>query len=686
MSVDTVALRLLIGGDSKGAQKALKDLGVTAKKETGALGKGLKVAQSAAAVGLAAIGGLVVKGVQSYEDLTAAVARLQRQSKISAEDASTLVGEWQRYGVSIDAGTRSTVMLSKAIDAVNTGAQGSGPAADAFHRLGISMAELKTQSPAQTLEEVRAKLAAMPPSAERTAIAAKLLGRGFEGLSKWLSASSSDMAGVDKALRDTGQVMSGPELAKAKQELKDQADLALKWRGVLVTVGKAAMPFASAFVGALSKVLTVLAPFASKLGYVAAGLAAFLAVTKIVKGIQTITTAFKGLRAAIQGVSAVSGVAKRVAAGVATTAEGTVVPAALGGGTAAAGEGAAAVGIAGSGVTVGAVAAAVVPIAAMLALAWYGQHRADVRRAAGEAVPQGGGPGYHPGQAGYQRAATAAAQDAQAAQKIVNDAIARLGAASATQTGKAFSETAKRITELRTLAAKPMILGNIDKAHTDGELRSTRDRIMSSLHITQTEADALMSTLFKDWRPQDTLVPKMNAAAAATEKRIELLRKRAGADIKLGKPDATALLNTLGAITSRFDGIRNAARQATNAMTAALAHRAGQSGGGHADKGGAGAGGYALGGIASGPLSGYLARLHGREAILPLGNPQRMAQVMQQAGLGGGVAVRSTEVHVHVHAEGANFIGTDRRAAQRLAEMVGPHVRQQIVATTATGF
>ena len=63
--------------------------------------------------------------------------------------------------------------------------------------------------------------------------------------------------------------------------------------------------------------------------------------------------------------------------------------------------------------------------------------------------------------------------------------------------------------------------------------------------------------------------------------------------------------------------------------------------------------------------------------------PERATFTPQGSSAPGGKVV---QLHVHVHAEGANFIGTDRRAARQLADMVGPDVRAQILAATGTGF
>ena len=42
---------------------------------------------------------------------------------------------------------------------------------------------------------------------------------------------------------------------------------------------------------------------------------------------------------------------------------------------------------------------------------------------------------------------------------------------------------------------------------------------------------------------------------------------------------------------------------------------------------------FARGGISDGPLSGYLATLHGRELVLPLDDPRRLMELLQESGL-----------------------------------------------------
>jgi Tfp pilus assembly major pilin PilA len=293
VSAGTIALRLVIGGDASGGKAALKSLGTESKKAQSGLGKGLKAAQQGAAIGLAAIVGVATKGVQSYEALTKSVAALQRQSKISAEDASLLTGQWQRYGVAAEAGGKGMMMLSKQIDAANIGTKTS---IDTFARLGVTLDDLKTMSPYQVLEQVRQTLSEMPPSAERTALSAKLLGKGFMTMSKWIAASSTDLDALNQQLKDSGQVMDEAELAKAKDDMKQMALLQVDLRGLFVEVGRSAMPIIRDLVPGLKKLLAVVKPLAPHLVEIGGALATFLVVSKVATGLNAMITALRTVK------------------------------------------------------------------------------------------------------------------------------------------------------------------------------------------------------------------------------------------------------------------------------------------------------------------------------------------------------------------------------------------------------
>jgi len=704
MSLTVADLVAKLGLDASEFDKGMDK----SQKKSMTWGDALQKSQKVAAVGLAAVTGLIVGGVKAYGDLTSSIGALQRQTKISAEDASLLVGEWQRYGVSIEQGTTATVMLSKGMETAQAAAaktqaeiagldKGSKTYGDqlstlqaklvgnagAFGQLGISLQEVATLSPADMLEEVRQKLSEMPAGAERTAIAAKLLGRGFQGLSKWINASKGDLSAVDQQIKDTGQVMSTSELAKAKDDAKKMAELQLQWRGFMVEVGRAAMPAMEKLVPALKKLLEVVRPLAPHLVEIAGALAGFLVVTKAAQSFTILVGALHTLKGLVVGGKLASGLAGVVGAagtggaGFVTTAGGQTVAQSLlsvptgdtftgGAALAGASKGNAALtasNLGGKGVPIFAAGGVGLPVTIIgmtaavgvglaVALATYKEKPDSPGGVTVGGTPQGGPTG-----AGTKRPDTGPTMDYMLRQNAaaINASIKSLSAQAVTQTGAAFSSTLRQINQLHKLAAKKIVLGKIDGAHTDAELRTTRDHIMAALHITQKAADRIMATMFKDWRPQDQLVPKINRAAAAAENRIAILRQRAGRNIHMGNLDATNMINEIGRVSAALGGVRGAARTAGNAVANALGAKSG---------------------VQSESYRGYFMAAGGYVPARPGGTPVVLGEggegeyVTPASKMGGGGTVLNINV--------ANVHGTDRAAATKLANMAGEIFMQQV--------
>ena len=638
MGVDKIALRLIVGGDASGAKKALKELGTESKKTGDELGKGLKVAQGAAAVGLTAIAGLAAGGVKSYEDLTASIANLQRQSKISSEDASLLVGQWQRYGVSIEAGSRATKMLSMAQFAVANGAKGSERAAKAFSMIGMSLDDLKTKSPAQILEQVRESLAKMPPSAARTYVASTLMGRGFQSMSKWISASSSDLDALNQMLRDTGQVMNEKELAQAKEDLKQQALLQVQWRGIMVQIGRSVMPYVQGMVSMLSRLLTVLQPLAPELKYVAAALAGFLIVSKISQGINAMSTALSTLRGAAS--AARSAIAGRwgASAAPATIGQGMAAPAG------------------GSGAT-----------GANTAAEQRNTQATNLNTAAAERAT-----------AATNREAVASGRAATADSKSVvasdlETAADRKSAAASSLAGTKVGGLGSKAARAESTVAG---MGGA-AAKTEGNLFGMNKATAKSAATMAGFAIAIAFTMNQLSKLGNAIDQMNQAAAQAGQAKNEALAN--------AKKDLAYIAGKYGKDSPQYQkelALYNAILKQINAdqYNKPWWAKAGSS-----VKGGVShAWNWAFGGAQASGGS-YLVN---RPTLFVAGEAGTEQATFTPIGRGGGVgsAGNVVHLHVHVHAEGANFIGTDRQAAKKLADMVAPDVRAQILAVAGGGF
>lgn len=683
--------------DMKQIQRAEKQLASLKKEATAGSGAFkrwggvMQKASAGAAIGFASVSGVIAKGVFEYNKLGSATSALTKLTNISAEAASTFSGQWSRFGVDAVAGQRGLIMLSKQIESAEGGTKAS---IEAFAKLGITISDLSTMTGGEIMAKVRDQMSQMTDKTERAALMMKLFGKGGMAMLKWLDATPASIAKVNSALKEQGSIMSESDLADYKKSAAAQADLSQAWRGFLQQAGKSVIPELTSMVGMFTKLQRAAAPLAGSLKYIALGLGAFAVGAKIASGFNTINTALKTMKGLLAGGKLAGGLADLAGAGGGQVVASSLIPGAAGAGSGAGAAGGALAGAAAPVILVGIAAGA-----GILLAEWVRRGTKPEGPGAKQAAAGGLNMGRMAGSAGNTGTALAAGQwgaaqakvladEARRAKAVIDKAIVDLGAASATQSGKAFTATMKQVTQLRELAAKKIPLGNIDKEHTDAELRTTRDRIATSLGITIKEADALMKTMFKDWRPQDVLKPAINQAAAATEKRIAQLRREAAKDIRMGGVNAEKLLNEIGKVTSAFSGMRDQARQAANAAANALQRRRGLQGGGHIDKGGGfqmASGGWVA--PRPGGLAVVLAEGGEGEYVVPESKVGRFAQ----AALGGGAApaapTHATVIERHVTLTWQTLTGEpSTREKQRLAAWLKPELDGMGARVTGTGF
>ena len=683
--------------DMKQIQRAEKQLASLKKEATAGSGAFkrwggvMQKASAGAAIGFASVSGVIAKGVFEYNKLGSATSALTKLTNISAEAASTFSGQWSRFGVDAVAGQRGLIMLSKQIESAKGGTKAS---IEAFAKLGITISDLSTMTGGEIMAKVRDQMSQMTDKTERAALMMKLFGKGGMAMLKWLDATPASIAKVNSALKEQGSIMSESDLADYKKSAAAQADLSQAWRGFLQQAGKSVIPELTSMVGMFTKLQRAAAPLAGSLKYIALGLGAFAVGAKIASGFNTINTALKTMKGLLAGGKLAGGLADLAGAGGGQVVASSLIPGAAGAGSGAGAAGGALAGAAAPVILVGIAAGA-----GILLAEWVRRGTKPEGPGAKQAAAGGLNMGRMAGSAGNTGTALAAGQwgaaqakvladEARRAKAVIDKAIVDLGAASATQSGKAFTATMKQVTQLRELAAKKIPLGNIDKEHTDAELRTTRDRIATSLGITIKEADALMKTMFKDWRPQDVLKPAINQAAAATEKRIAQLRREAAKDIRMGGVNAEKLLNEIGKVTSAFSGMRDQARQAANAAANALQRRRGLQGGGHIDKGGGfqmASGGWVA--PRPGGLAVVLAEGGEGEYVVPESKVGRFAQ----AALGGGAApaapTHATVIERHVTLTWQTLTGEpSTREKQRLAAWLKPELDGMGARVTGTGF
>ena len=286
MATMTEAIRLVISGDSKGAVKALDDISKKTKETTGVFGKygkGLNTAANYGSAALVGLVGVITKSVIDYEAYGKAIRDVTRLTDISTESASTLVGEWKRFGVDATAGANGVKFFNKNLDAAR---QGTKTQVDAFARLGISMEELKTLDDDALLFKTRDALAEMGPGADRTAIALKLMGRGGTALMPWLNIMPKEMAEVNKQLKDAGLIWGDKQLKEYAAAVKAQREMQIALTGISQVIARDVLPALTPLVRGFGAFLRFIRPLAPALVPLTAALAVFVGVVKGAAAVQ----------------------------------------------------------------------------------------------------------------------------------------------------------------------------------------------------------------------------------------------------------------------------------------------------------------------------------------------------------------------------------------------------------------
>jgi hypothetical protein len=218
-------LRLIISGDSSGAQRALKELeGTTGTTGTGMSRtmSGLNKAANVAAVGFLAVGAIIGKSVKDYADFAITVGKVSAQTGMGAEATSRFVGQLQFFHADASKAGMAVKTLEKQIYGLETGTKAS---VDAFKILGLTWDDLKGLKPEDQIALIRDRLSEVKDPAARSAAAGALLGRGAKDMALWYTASGKAIGEVNKQLDANGQIMSQAEHRRREEGRRGVEDL-----------------------------------------------------------------------------------------------------------------------------------------------------------------------------------------------------------------------------------------------------------------------------------------------------------------------------------------------------------------------------------------------------------------------------------------------------------------------------
>jgi hypothetical protein len=208
-------LRLIVSGDSKGGQKALRDLGKQSTATGKEMGSSVKAASAAITGGLlaagAAVGAFMLKSRDQFKAYGKEIMTVQRLTGATVEQASLITGEMKLIGgEAVNAGD------AMAFYAKNLGLaqQGGGPAAKVFDKLGINLKDANGEwrSGADVLVEFRSKLGEMTNAQQRASDAAAVMGRSYKNILPWFTKTEDTIADMDKQLKSMGLVLSDKQM------------------------------------------------------------------------------------------------------------------------------------------------------------------------------------------------------------------------------------------------------------------------------------------------------------------------------------------------------------------------------------------------------------------------------------------------------------------------------------------
>lgn len=250
--MDVFDLFAKITVDTSEYVERLNETGAQSKSFASKLGSGLKTAAKVGAAALTAVTGASIalgKSLYANVDKIAEqgdnIDKMSQKMGISAQAYQEWDAILQHSGTSIDS----------LKPAMKTLAQQAQKGAEEFKKLGISEEEVATLSQEELFAKTIAGLQNMEESTERTALTAKLLGRGAVELGALLNTSAEETEQMRKRVHQLGGVMSN-EAVKASAKFKDNLqDLKTAVGGIKMQVTTAFLPAVSDMMDGFTKLI-----------------------------------------------------------------------------------------------------------------------------------------------------------------------------------------------------------------------------------------------------------------------------------------------------------------------------------------------------------------------------------------------------------------------------------------------
>jgi hypothetical protein len=257
----------------------------------------------AAAAGAAAVGAAATAMIRSGLQVVDNQAKLAQSLGTTVASIQTLERAGELAGVSMSGIEQATKDLTRRL---SQAAAGTGPAADALDRLGLSATDLIALPLDERVGAINAAIEDFVPAAERAAVAGQLFGE--EGSIAMGRIDSATLRQATKDVRAFGVVVSAQDAAQIERTNDAISRLGLIWRGLANQLAVAAAPALEAVADAMAALAERSGPVGraielvlGNLDRLAATLAAVAALVagRFVAGLAVAAVSVRGLATAL---------------------------------------------------------------------------------------------------------------------------------------------------------------------------------------------------------------------------------------------------------------------------------------------------------------------------------------------------------------------------------------------------
>ncbi|WP_127110241.1 phage tail tape measure protein [Pararhodobacter zhoushanensis] len=224
----------------------------SANARLAAFSRRVRLVAAAAVAAAAATGGAMIRsGLQTVD----AQAKLAQSLGTTVASIQTLERAGELAGVSMSGIEQATKDLTRRL---SQAAAGTGPAADALERLGLTASGLMALPLDERVGAINAAIAEFVPVAERAAVAGQLFGE--EGSIAMARIDTATLRQATQDVRDFGVVVSEQDAEQIERTNDAISRLGLIWRGLSNQLAVAAAPALEAVANAMATVARTTGP------------------------------------------------------------------------------------------------------------------------------------------------------------------------------------------------------------------------------------------------------------------------------------------------------------------------------------------------------------------------------------------------------------------------------------------